>query len=215
MKGVGVVYATFEGLVAISGPGQERLMTENLFSLKEWKLLNPSTIIAAVNDGRYFCFYSPTGGTPQGFYLDLAESNAGKISLGWHTSVRYQDPLSDILWLILDELPTGSVFADYSLVGFDLDPTTAVPVTWKSKRYYVDHPTCFRMARVSAPAFTNTVLTLFSDGAQYASVTVSSEVEFAIPPPPNGTTNLYFEFELQGTDPINRVQIVEDAAEFQ
>ena len=113
IQNIGVVFATFEGLVAIAGPGQERVLTRDLFTKREWEALNPASMISAVSDNRYFCWYDATsiGGTKGGFYLDLQPQSpypgipsvvSGKVSLGFHATARYNDPLSDNLYLILD-----------------------------------------------------------------------------------------------------------------
>jgi hypothetical protein len=116
IQNVGVVFATFEGLVSIAGPGMERVMTRDLFSKLEWGELNPATMLSAVNDNRYFCWYDATGigGAKAGFYLDLQPQSpypgipsivSGKCSLAFHATVRYNDPLSDGLYMILDSSP--------------------------------------------------------------------------------------------------------------
>jgi len=106
LKGVGVVFATFEGLVAIAAPGSERLLTETLFTKDEWLALNPASMMAVINDNRYFCFYTISGGTNAGFYLDVNAAGSGKVSLAFHAIARYNDPLTDTLYLVLDSNPT-------------------------------------------------------------------------------------------------------------
>ena len=106
LKGIGVVYASYEGLVAIAGPGRETLITEQLFSKKEWLALNPASMMAEINDGRYFCWYTTAGGTKGGFYIDVMQNGVGKVSLAFHASARYNDPLTGILYLILDQNAT-------------------------------------------------------------------------------------------------------------
>jgi hypothetical protein len=221
LKGVGVVYSTFEGLVAIAGPGQERVLTENLFSKREWLLLNPTSFIAEVNDGRYFCSYTTVGGAQGAFYIDVMDQGSGKVSLGWHFTARYNDPLSDILYIVPDfvdplipiGLPLQQIAAFEQLAGSPL------PYVWKSKQYYVNHPTCWKQARIQAESFVSLVLTLFADGVQYAQITVASNVEFALPPPSSngtspGTINKYFEFQIASPDFVDRVQFVEDPEEW-
>lgn len=51
--GYAAVYPSTEGLVLISGSGAQ-IITKGLFSLKQWAALQPSTIVAARFDGRYF-----------------------------------------------------------------------------------------------------------------------------------------------------------------
>jgi len=216
LKGVGVVYATFEGLVAIAGVGQERLLTEGLFSKREWLALNPASMIADINDGRYFCWYTTLGGAQGGFYIDVQDSGAGKVSLGWHVTARYTDPLSDIMYVVPDfvdpAIPIGVPLQ--RIAAFDSPGTAPLPYVWKSKQFYLTRPTVFRMARVQAESYTGLTLTLFADGVQYASLPVTSNTEFGLPPPAAGSIRKYFEFQLAGADFVDRVQLVEDVEEF-
>jgi hypothetical protein len=217
LKGVGVVFATFEGLVAIAGPGQEKVLTEGLFSKREWLALNPASMIADINDGRYFCWYTTLAGAQGGFYIDVQDSGAGKVSLGWHATARYTDPLSDILYVVPDfvdpAIPIGVPLQQ--IAAFDTPGQAPLPYVWKSKQFYLQWPSTPRMARVSAESYAGLTLTLFADGAQYATVPITSQNEFGLPQPPNGTIQRYFEFGLSGTDYVDRVQIVEDVDEFQ
>ncbi len=214
VKGVGVVYATFEGLVAISGPGKEVMLTEQLFTKREWQALNPSSMIAVVNDNRYFCFYA-AGGYAGGFYIDMdSQKSAGKVSLGFHAYTRFNDPLSDNLYLVLDEDYLGLDISLNTIVTFDSDTLNPLPFVWKSKQFYVDHPLAYSQCRVKSESYANTTITLFADGQAYATLPVTSGNEFAIPRPPNGVLFQYFEFQIQGTDRVNRVQFVEDGQEW-
>lgn len=208
LQNVGVVFATFEGLVAIAGPGQERLLTANLFSKREWLALNPSSMISAVNDNRYFCSYRTTGGVSGAFYVDVSDFAGGKVSMGFHFTARYNDPLSDTLYVIRDGI------AGYPTIeGFDTDPANLLSYSWKSKQFYVGAPASFKAARVTSETYANTVMTLFADGRQYAQFAVPSQVEFMLPPPPGGLVEKYFEFQLAGTDTVDRVQVAEDFEE--
>src|SRR5208282_5528195 len=214
VKNVGVVYATFEGLVAIAGPGKEIMLTEQLFTKLEWQALNPASMIAVVNDNRYFCFYT-AGGIPGGFYIDMdSKSGAGKVSLGFHAYARHNDPLTDNLYLVLDQDYLGLDITLNTIVTFDADTLNPLPFIWKSKQFYVDHPLAYSQCRVKAESYANTTITLLADGQAYAALTVTSGNEFAIPRPPNGVCFQYFEFQVQGTDRINRVQFVEDGQEW-
>lgn len=107
---------------------------------------------------------------------------------------------------------------------FDADPANPLPYRWHSKQFYVAYPTVFRFARVSASSYANLTLNLFADGVQYASIPVTRQTEFALPQPQSATPSWpsspsalcfkFFEFELAGTDTVNRAQFVEDIEEF-
>lgn len=97
-----------------------------------------------------------------------------------------------------------------TIVSFDTDLVKPLPYRWHSKQFYVPYPTTYRMARITADSYVNTTLNLFADGAQYASIQVTSQKEFALPAQ---QCLKYFEFEVVGSDPVTRVQVVEDAEE--
>lgn len=52
-----VVYASTEGLVAVSG-GEPQLITDGVLTPEQWQALNPSSIHACRYEGRYLAFYS-------------------------------------------------------------------------------------------------------------------------------------------------------------
>jgi hypothetical protein len=220
LKNLGVVYATFEGLVAIASPGQEKVLTEALFSKREWLALNPASMIADINDGRYFCSYTTAGGVKGAFYIDVMNEGSGKVTLGWHFTARYNDPLTDTLYIVPDfvdpAIPIGQALQ--TICAFE-GGGAALPYAWKSKQFYLAQPTCWRQARVQAESYVNTVLTLYADGVLYATIPVTSNREFALPPPSvngtsPGTINKYFEFGIAGSDFVNRVQFVENSDEW-
>jgi hypothetical protein len=213
LKSVGVVFATFEGLVAIAGPGNEKLLTESLFSKDEWLALNPASMRAAINDNRYFCWYTTVSGTKGGFYIDVNSAGSGKVSLAFHALARYNDPLTDTLYEVLDYTTTGTALG--VIVGFNTSGSAQLPYVWKSKQFFVPWPTAYQFCRISADSYVSLTLNLFADGVQYGgNIAVTSQTEFTLPPPPNGECYKYFEFSLAGTDKVNRVQFAEDISEF-
>lgn len=72
----GVIFASHDGLVRV-GQGGMSVITRGVARRAEWgKMFNPSTIVGAVYDGRYFGFYSsPTGN--QGFSFDYNDRTTG------------------------------------------------------------------------------------------------------------------------------------------
>lgn len=57
LLGIGVVFASPDGLVSVLGPGQVRNLTEDIFTREQWQALAPETIIAASHDNVYHFFY--------------------------------------------------------------------------------------------------------------------------------------------------------------
>lgn len=108
LPGFGVLYASPDGLYAINGPGAPRNVTQNLFTQREWRALNPASIIGAVHDDRYFGFYDATsiGGSKGGFMIDFregAQGGFGLIDLPDHATAVYADPIDDTLYMVVDD----------------------------------------------------------------------------------------------------------------
>lgn len=57
LTGIGVVFASPDGLLAVSGAGQIRNLTENIFTREQWQELRPETIIGVAHDDVYHFFY--------------------------------------------------------------------------------------------------------------------------------------------------------------
>ena len=61
LAGIGVVFASPDGLIAISGVGQVRNLTETIFTREQWQALQPETIIGIAHDDVYHFFYDTEG----------------------------------------------------------------------------------------------------------------------------------------------------------
>jgi hypothetical protein len=134
MQNIGVIFASTMGLVAIASPGQEIVLTKDLFTRREWAALNPPSMIGAVHDNRYFCWYTDLTGAPGGFYIDLQQQmpypgvpnmNAGKVSLNVYATVKYLDPNGN-LYLILQQASSGYAVAAGGFIIYNEAPVNTV-----------------------------------------------------------------------------------------
>ena len=57
LTGIGVVFASPDGLIAVSGVGQVRNLTETIFTREQWQALGPSSIVGVAHDDVYHFFY--------------------------------------------------------------------------------------------------------------------------------------------------------------
>jgi hypothetical protein len=57
LVGIGVVFASPDGLIAIAGTGQVRNLTETVFTRHQWQALEPETIIGVAHDDVYHFWY--------------------------------------------------------------------------------------------------------------------------------------------------------------
>jgi hypothetical protein len=107
LTGLGVLFASPDGLIAVQGPGQVRNVTEGIFTRRQWQDLVPQSIRAVVHDDIYFFWLGDgSSGSDGGYALDLKPSGFGLIRLSVYADAMYADPLTDKLYLAQG---TGSI----------------------------------------------------------------------------------------------------------
>ena len=123
ITGLGVVFASPDGLIAVQGPGQVRNLTENIFTRRQWQDLGPENIRAVVHDDIYF-FWAGDGssGADVGYALDMKPAGFGLIRLNVYANAMYADPLTDKLYL--SQVSAGE--PDVLTVKLEGDPTFEV-----------------------------------------------------------------------------------------
>ncbi len=62
LSGFGVVYASPDGLIAVNANGQDRNLTETIFTREQWQALVPESILGIVHDDVYHFWRSGVGG---------------------------------------------------------------------------------------------------------------------------------------------------------
>lgn len=160
-----VVYASTEGLVAVSG-GEPQLITDGILTPEQWRALNPSSIHACRYEGRYLAFYdggcfalAPGEGiefldvSAAGSYYDIAAATLYLIQGSSISAWRKGAPLSYRWRSKVFEFPPGAanfntgkviaasypvqfrVYADGSLV---LDAAIAGPQMFRLPAGYSD-----------------------------------------------------------------------------
>lgn len=118
---VGVVFASPDGLMAMTGPTTVRNVTEGVFTRRQWQDLVPETIQAAVHDDIYFFSYGTNSSASGGmFMLDLKASGFGLVRLDYFANAMFSDPLTDKMYLVqTDPEPEVSDWLAYQ----DIDNT--------------------------------------------------------------------------------------------
>ncbi len=197
LRGFGVMYASQNGLIGVNAVGGASVVTEEVISEREWKLLNPASIIAATHDDRYYGFYD-NGTTQGGFIFDPKQGGNGWSWLDFHAQAVFNDPLADALYLVIDN----------ELYQWD-GAAPSRPYRWRSKLYQLPRAANLRACQVRASDYSSLTLRLFENGVQYYTRAVTSEMEFVLP----GMGVTRFQFELAGTARVNSVQFAEDMEE--
>lgn len=227
LKGVGVLYASADGLIAVAGTGQVTNVTAALFSRKEWQRLNPETMIGAIQDDRYFGFYIDEDGNKRGLMVEATADGFGVVTLGFHATAVYSDTVNDKLYLVLDENnppAIGTATGQYSVDGGDIYAFDAyeggtpggysllLPQSWLSKKFLMPHPNCFRYCTVKADDYDNLYVEFLADGEVYYGRTVTSEDAFVLP---DSGLAKYFSVKIYGTSSVETIQVADDVAEFE
>lgn len=221
LTGIGVVFAGPDGLMAVTGPGQVRNLTDPVFTREQWQALNPSSIRGVSHNDVYWMFWE--SGSLRGCYgLDMKQNGAGVIQMAFHAAAAHVDPIEDKMYLVLDEdnepddvlLPEPAsppVHIDgRTIFEFEGDPVTRMNYRWRSKLWLLEHPSWFSVFQVKAEDYDNILLRIYGDGVQVEELVVEEETEFTVT-----QVDLYktLEVEVLGSSPIRVIQGAEDVKE--
>jgi hypothetical protein len=152
-----------------------------------------------------------------GYALDMKASGFGLIALSYHAKAAHAPPLTDKLYLVLDEvnepaevylvLPSTAPLADTTtIVLFDGDETSHLVYQWRGKLNLLSRPAAPQYCQVQADDYSNLVLRLYGNGVVIFETAVLSQLEFTLP-----TLDAYvtYELELIGTSRVRRIQVAE------
>jgi hypothetical protein len=139
------------------------------------------------------------------------------VSLALHASAAYVDPISDRMYLVLDQdfepddalLPIPPVFPAYvdgrTIHLFEGDPVTLMTYSWRTKLYLDRAGTFYWIARVRAESYDNLVVRFYGDGILLDTIVVTDGNPFTLTPPAEAYET--FEMELVGTDTVRVIQV--------
>lgn len=225
LKGVGVIYASADGLIAVAGTGQVSVLTEGLYTRKEWQAIDPATIIGCIQDDQYFGFFE-VDGEKRGLMIQAKADGYGVVTLGFHATAAFSDTIEDALYLVLDAnlvpsitgtTPGGQVNPDggdiYEFDGYEGgSPTLSpmLPYLWTSKKFLQPYPNCYRYAAVRAVDYDDVWLILWTEGGSYYSLQVTGPDAFVLP----DIIGNWFEISIVGTSEVENVQVADDVEEF-
>lgn len=223
--GIGVVFASPDGLIAVAGNGNVRNLTSGVFTREQWQALAPETILGVAHEDIYFFWYDQgASGNRGGFALDMKSDGFGLIELGFLATAAFADPLTDQLYLVLTEddepsavylpLPSTAPTNTTGLNIFKFNAPTGdgrMVYRWRGKLNLLAHPAVFKYCQVRAEDFNNLVLRQYANGVLLTEDVITDETPFTLPLIDDYTT---FEIELIGTSRVYTVQVAEDISEF-
>lgn len=221
LDGVGVMFASPDGYQVCGGSaGNVKNSTDTLFTKRQWQALDPASIRSAVHDGVLHFWFDGT--TPDsGYALDTNSNGFGVISLGWHATAAYVDPLVDELYLVLDvvteptdgALPIASAAvapSNVNIYEFDADPSHNMVYRWRGALNLVDYPTTMHFSKVEGGDYTNLIARFYADGALVYQKVITGNTEFRVP---EKLANTSIEMELIGTSTVRSHQLTQDVTE--
>lgn len=192
--GGAVFYASPDGLMMLSSGGS-RVVTDNLFSFKQWQaFFKPESIHAYQQDNQYIAFYD-NGSQQGGFIYDMRSQNF--ILHDIYATAGFQDLQRDKLFVASAD---GSVrvWASGAVKNF----------TWRSKKFTMPKPLSFGWAQVEAEAYPMTMKVL-ADGVVVREHTVTSRNPFRLPV----QVGRDYELEVSGTNEVFSIAVAHSASE--
>jgi len=136
--GFGIAYAAPQGL-ALIGLGGADLITRDLYTQEEWKLINPETINAAQYAGRYVGSHDSAVNQRQVFIIDKSEF-ATEVMVNSNVTAFYGDPTTGKLYAVIDD----------QIQEWDADPGLKMIADWLSKEITFPKPVNLGAAKVDA-----------------------------------------------------------------
>lgn len=190
----GVVYAAADGLVLVDGSGP-KVLTENLYTRREWNALSPATMVCGVWDEKILITY----GTSNTLCLD----GGTLTTLPFGALDFFTDPVTNSLFYS-DATSTGTIYK--------FDAGAASTFTWKSRKVAVPHPHSFGYGQVIADTYPVTV-SVYADGATiFSAVSVANDKPFRLP----GTSRYrYWEMQITGSGKVFAAYLANSVSELQ
>jgi hypothetical protein len=183
--GVGVAYASPDGLAYVGGGGA-RLLTAGMMGRAEWQALKPETMKGVMYEGRYFGTYTVAGVTKM-FMVDPANPN-GMYFMDFGVDALYVDDLQDALYVL-----QGTSIKKW-------DSGAALATTFKSKLFVLPRPMQgFAIGQIRADAYPVTFCMdiLNMNPAEAVAMLASNNLFTAL-----GTTGLRYMQAVNSNEPF-------------
>lgn len=221
LTGIGVVFAGTNGLMAVSGPGQVRNLTDPVFTDTQWKALDPTSMRAVSHNDIYFLFWE--NDTNRGCYaIDMKATGFGVVPMSFHASAMHVNPIGDVMYLVLDRFtepddpalpipPSTPPYIDAThIFQFEGSDTDLMTYRWRSKLWFLERPGTMLVAQVRAQDYDNLLFRVYTNGVQTDEIVIAEETEFTLTPADEYTT---LQLEVLGTSTVSVMQAAEDVSE--
>jgi hypothetical protein len=131
------IYPSFDGLWIVS-PGAVNRVTSKLYREEEWKLLNPTSFIAAFHDGQYYAAYT-SGVTRRVMVLNMGEPDS-IIEVDESPDALYRNDYDGKMYASKGE----------KLYAWDDYPGRSYESDWTSSTMQLPSPVCMAVAQIHA-----------------------------------------------------------------
>jgi len=158
-------FASPDGLY-LYGIGVAKSLTEGLFTLDQWRNMNPQSMICEQHDGKIFVFYN--NGDAGAFVIYPADM-ATKVDLDFSATALFSDKETDTLYMMV-----GS-----DIVAYEGGVITSTAV-WKGSVVQPPYSCCPGAAKVRATVYPVT-FNLYADGALKYTKSITSNAAFRLP----------------------------------
>ena len=132
----GVGYAAPQGLVMIGATTD--VVTKDLFTIKEWSDLDPSSFVSAAADNRYYAGYT-TNESNLMFVIDKSET-ASFLKINQRVSAVWADPATGKLYVATE----GEIYQ------WEGDEGTKLLYEWRSKQFLLPAPINYGACKIDA-----------------------------------------------------------------
>jgi hypothetical protein len=193
----GVVWASNEGLAYTGQPLS--VITTGIFTVEQWKALNPASIVAG-RWGRFYVASYNDGTGAKGFMFDPLSPSTGVWFLSTGFDACWYDELADELYVL--EGANVRKFADTA--------GAKLTATFRSKKFHQAAPRNFGWGKVVATTYPCTIK-VYADGVLKTSRVVNSENPFTLK---GGFTARDWQIEVSNDDSIEAVHLAVEISDF-
>lgn len=195
--GYSVMYASRDGIAAISASGQHQLLTRSLFDIEDWRRYSPYSAVGMSYYGAYVMFYHE-GGDAQ---------NIKALAL----NVQDSPPLVELDIEGIASHKEVFLTDDARLLEYDADPEQTLDGLWRSKVFTLPYHKNLSAMAVDAEFDDGTVVVrLIGDGVQRAEMTVTGPGAVRLPA---GFKCKDIEVEIAATCAVRSVTLASTVSE--
>jgi len=186
----GVVYASPDGLVYVTDQGPQ-VVTQSVFTRREWQRFNPETIRASSWYHQYVAFYDGEDG-PGAFVFDPRNPEQG--------IVRFDTPYPSAVFTDLEE---GRLYFAVDDELREWNAGSRLTYRWRSRSMMLPRPQPIRVVRVWADRYPVNVR-IYRDGFLQGVVYANSDSAVRVP---GGSLARHYEIEIEGSYPVYDVAL--------